>query len=152
MEGSLLGLPAVAFSNAAWMPKHLAGTAATAQRLMQRLIARGLTPGLLLNVNLPDVPTDELKGIRATRLGRRVYRDVVIPATDPRGRPYYWIGGDPPVWEPDPQSDFEAIAAGCVSVTPLRTDWTAQEALEGVGRMARDLETSVVPQACPQAK
>jgi len=139
MEGALLGLPALAFSNTAWLPRQLDASAAIAARLAARLIARGLSSPLLLNVNLPDLPAEAIAGLRVTRLGRRIYRDVVVPATDPRGRPYYWIGGEPPTWEPDPRSDFAAIHDGCISITPLRTDWTAVEALEPLARTVADL-------------
>jgi len=147
MEGAMLMLPAIAFSNAAWRPKHLEASATIAARMVQALLARELPPRLLLNVNVPDLPVTEMLGVRATRLGRRVYRDVVVAQQDPRSRPYYWIGGDPPVWVADPDSDFEAIDAACVSVTPLLTDWTAEAALETVARLAEELDGAVLPRS-----
>jgi 5'-nucleotidase len=132
IEGSLLGLPAIAFSNAAWHPEHLDACAAVARRMVA-LFRRssGFRAGLL-NVNIPDRPLAEIAGVRITHLGKRVYRDEIQTRTDPRGRQYYWIGGDPPVWEADPLSDFGAVSSGFVSVTPLRMDWTDHAAIEAL--------------------
>ena len=78
------------------------------------------------------VPRGEIKGIRMTRLGHRVYREKVVQETDPRGRPYYWIGAGPPEWQADEASDMAAVHAGYASVTPLHLDLTHFGAL---GRM-----------------
>ena len=129
-EGRLLGLPGVAFSNITWKPAHLADSAKVAAGLIEALIARKLPRETLLNVNIPDLPLAEIRGYRWTHLGVRVYRDEIVAKVDPRGRSYYWIGGDPPVWEPDDQSDFGAISAGYASITPLQTDWTDRAALQ----------------------
>jgi 5'-nucleotidase len=145
MEGAMLGLPAIAFSNTSWRPQQMEASAEVAARIVQGLLGRELPSRLLLNVNFPDVPVSEMLGLRATRLGKRVYRDVVVAEKDPRARPYYWIGGDPPVWESDPDSDFEAIDSACVSVTPLLTDWTAHSSIETVARLAEELEGAVLP-------
>jgi 5'-nucleotidase len=132
IEGSLLGLPAIAFSNAAWHPEHLDASAEIARRMMALFRGSRAYAGGLLNVNIPDLPLAEIAGMRVTRLGKRVYRDEIQTRTDPRGRKYYWIGGDPPVWENDPLSDFGAVSSGYVSVTPLRMDWTDHAALEAL--------------------
>ena len=68
------------------------------------------------------MPVAELRGTRVTRLGRRVYPDVIVAKLDPRGKPYYWIGGDKPTWLPGEGTDFEAVEAGFVSITPLHLD------------------------------
>jgi len=78
----------------------------------------------LLNVNLPPVPADQIKGVRLTRLGRRVYSNSIKPMEDPWGRPIYWIGGGEITWEGDDRSDFQAIREGYISVTPLHLDLT----------------------------
>lgn len=78
----------------------------------------------LLNVNLPPVPASEVKGVKLTRLGRRVYSNSIRPMTDPWGRPIYWIGGGEITWAGDDRSDFQAIRDGYVSVTPLHLDLT----------------------------
>ena len=83
------------------------------------MLAEKLPPNCLLNVNFPALPQEQVRGIRVTRLGHRIYRDVLIERTDPKGRPYYWIGGEPPGGEPEPGTDIGALHAGYISVTPL---------------------------------
>ena len=78
---------------------------------------------------MPDVPREDVTGVRITKLSTRVYRDVVVEKLDPRGRPYYWIGGEP-VWEEGTGTDWEAVQAGAVSITPLHLDMTDYRALE----------------------
>jgi len=133
LEGRLLGVPAIAFSNVHWHPKHL--DASARRELVLRLAGDGLPPDLLLNVNVPDLEFEEIRGWKATKLGLRVYRDEIISQVDPRGRAYFWIGGDPPVWEQDDDSDFGAVSSGYVSVTPLQKDWTDREGLRELRRL-----------------
>src|SRR6266508_4520482 len=90
----------------------------------------GVPAKTLLNIN---VPRGEVRGIRMTRLGHRVYREKVVREVDPRGRPYYWIGAGPPEWQEDDASDIAAVHGGLASVTPLHLDLTHYGAL---GRMA----------------
>lgn len=126
MEAVVAGLPALAVSldtNAEDADYRLA--AQITARLAAQVLQRGLPPNTLLNVNVPYLPLEEIKGVRITRLGRRVYRDVLIVRDDPRGQPYYWIGGDPPIGVPEDDTDVGALAQGCVSVTPLTMDMTA---------------------------
>jgi 5'-nucleotidase len=87
----------------------------------------------MLNVNIPHLPWDEVKGVRVTRLGSRTYRDTLVRKTDPRGRDYYWIGGEDAVWEGRAGSDYKAVEEGFVSVTPMRLDLTDDQALESMG-------------------
>lgn len=128
MEAVIAGVPGFAFSLAAddttttW---DYGPAASFARRIVQAAIANGLTNDMLLSVNVPCTPTDQIKGIRITRLGLRVYRDRLDERQDPRGRPYYWIGGDYPTGVPDEGTDFGALAEGYVSVTPLQLDLTS---------------------------
>ncbi|RPH59479.1 MAG: 5'/3'-nucleotidase SurE [Chloroflexi bacterium] len=101
-----------------------------AARVAAKVLAEGLPEGVLLNVNVPSLPNDEINGIQITRQGLRVYRDALDARNDPRGRPYYWIGGDFPTGIVEDGTDFGALAAGFVSITPLQLDLTAREALE----------------------
>jgi len=124
-EGRFLGLPAVAISLVcSEEPKHFATAAEVAVVLLQRLLAKPLPQDTLLNVNVPDVPLEDLKGYRATRLGQRHKSEPVIKQSDPRGRTIYWVG--PPGAEQDagPGTDFDAVSAGYVSITPLQLDLT----------------------------
>lgn len=110
--------------------------AAIAARIAERVLTHGLPPKTLLNVNVPGLPAELIAGIAITRQGLRVYRDALVTRADPRGRPYHWIGGDAPTGVPEDGTDVGALAAGWVSVTPLRLDMTAHEflgALEGWG-------------------
>jgi 5'-nucleotidase len=134
MEGRFLGLPAIAVSMAGHgPPRHYATGARVAQQLVERLAREALPADIILNVNVPDLPWDELKGIVATRLGHRHKAEPVIRMNDPRGRPVYWVG--PPGAEQDagPGTDFHAIRMGQVSVTPLHVDLTRHMAIERLG-------------------
>jgi len=118
-------LPAVAISLVcSEEPKHFATAAEVAVVLLKRLLAKPLPQDTLLNVNVPDVALEDLKGYRATRLGQRHKSEPVIKQSDPRGRAIYWVG--PPGAEQDagPGTDFDAVSAGYVSITPLQLDLT----------------------------
>jgi 5'-nucleotidase len=124
IEGRLLGRPSVALSMVAWEPNHFETAGRVALGIVKMIQSAGLPGSTLLNVNVPDCSFDEIRGVRVTKLGNRVYRDAIIPKTDPRGKPYYWIGGEDPEWEDDDQSDFNAVQEGFISMTPMRLDLT----------------------------
>jgi 5'-nucleotidase len=94
------------------------------------ILARGLEPEQLLNVNVPAIPLAACRGFEVTRLGKRTYQDELIRREDPRGVPYYWVGGSPPVGRAIPGTDVHAVANGRVSVTPIHLDLTADRFLE----------------------
>ena len=96
----------------------------------EKIITDGLAEGVVLNVNVPYCKEYELKGYMITRQGLRVYRDVLDTRLDPRGRPYYWIGGDLPTGIDEPGTDFGALCAGYVSITPLQLDLTHYKAMD----------------------
>jgi 5'-nucleotidase len=131
-EGSLMGITSLAISLSSWEPKHFATAGWVARTLVDQLIARPVPAGTLLNVNVPDRPRASLRGTRVTRLGRRVYPDVIVVQRDPRGKQCYWIGGEQPTWLPGEGTDFEAVESGFVSVTPLHLDLTDHGMLEQV--------------------
>ena len=126
MEAAVYGIPAVAASQeeAGDVRGDLDFAVKVVAGLARWVITRGLSPNTFLNVNFPSLPSAQVRGIQVTRLGRRVYRDVLIQRLDPKGRPYYWIGGDPPGGEPEDGTDIGALAGGYVSVTPLNLDMT----------------------------
>lgn len=127
MEAVISGVPGVAVSVDEAHSLADYGTAAQAAARVARTIGeRGLPAGLLLNVNAPVGPA---QGWRVTRQGQRVYRDALVVRQDPRGKPYYWIGGDAPTGADIEGTDFWAIANRFVSVTPLQLDLTAHNAL-----------------------
>ena len=130
MEGAIWGLPAIAVSLET--PENHGGSvdyssaARIALKIAKKMIAaRDRPPNLLLNVNIPYLPEGEIKGWRVTRMGLRIYRDELVRRLDPRGKPYYWIGGDVPTGVPDEGTDIGSILNGFVSITPLQLDLTA---------------------------
>lgn len=104
--------------------------ARAAAKIAAKALAEGLPEGVLLNVNIPHLADEEIRGIQVTRQGLRVYRDALDERRDPRGRPYYWIGGDFPTGVNEAGTDFGALLAGYVSVTPLQLDLTARGAMD----------------------
>jgi 5'-nucleotidase len=131
IEGRFLGLPTIAISlcTAPDAEAHFETAAAVAGKLVGQLLQSPLEPTLILNVNVPNVPFDALKGFRSTRLGFRHRSEPILPAHDPRGRVVYWVGPAGPQQDAGPGTDFEAIAQGYVSVTPLQIDLTRHTAL-----------------------
>ncbi len=134
MEAAVNGLPAIAASQDETKDGRgdLAFAANVLAQLARQTLAHGLGPGCLLNVNFPALPRVAVRGIQVTRLGRRIYRDALVRRLDPRGRPYYWIGGDVPDGIPDDGTDIGALSQGYVSVTPLTLDMTAERELAGL--------------------
>jgi 5'-nucleotidase len=131
IEGRFLGLPAVAISlcTAPGEEAHFETAAQVARQLVGQLVQSPLEPTLILNVNVPNVPFAALKGFRSTRLGFRHRSEPILQAHDPRGRPVYWVGPAGPGQDTGPDTDFEAISQGYVSVTPLQIDLTRHSAL-----------------------
>jgi 5'-nucleotidase len=130
MEGVISGVPAIAVSLDS--PTHDDFTAAGrfAAHLARQVLSRELPKDVLLNVNVPPLPADQIAGVLVTRMGLRIYRDELTRRLDPRGRPYYWIGGPPPTGIEEEGTDIWAIAHGYVSVTPIQLDLTAHAMLE----------------------
>jgi 5'-nucleotidase len=130
MEGALLGVHAIAISLAARPPHDFGPAAAFAAGLARRLLAEPAPAPMLLNVNVPPGP---IRGFRLTRLGQRTYGNEVIEKQDPRGRSYFWIGGDASHRD-IPRSDCNTVFDdGLVAVTPLHLDLTHDAALSGLG-------------------
>ena len=143
MEGLALGVPSIAISAAGSHlradPARLRAQVPVITSLLRHLTTlRALPSDTLLNINLPPLGADEVKGVKLTRLGRRVYSQSVAPMKDPRGRQIYWIGGGSASWTGEPDSDFRAVEEGYVSVTPLHLDLTHHGALQGAGRWWRE--------------
>lgn len=132
MEAVISGLPGIAVSldspEASQEPLDYTTAAAVARHVVRRVLQHGLPAGTLLNVNVPYGPRDAIRGVRVTRQGLRVYRDQLVRRRDPRGVPYYWIGGEAPTGVPEDGTDIGALAQGFVSITPLHLDLTAHAA------------------------
>lgn len=135
MEGLALGVPSIAISFAG---RVLSADEPLLDELVESLtgVLRHLTSlpdfpaDTLLNVNLPAIPADQVKGIKLTRLGRRVFSDSLQPMKDPWGREIFWIGGGSVAWSGAEDSDFRAVKEGYISVTPLHLDLTARDRLD----------------------
>ena len=126
MEATILGIPAIALSYAGRDYERIDEWQNVVTRLLERILGReGDFPAeTLLNVNLPAIPPEQVKGVRVTTLGRREYVDSLQRGQDPNGRDYYWIGGGSSRWWGRDDSDFRAIESGYISVTPLHLDLT----------------------------
>jgi 5'-nucleotidase len=127
MEAVIHGLPAIAISLDSFESEDYAFAAQVTARIVRQVVEQGLPPGIFLNVNVPSDPATGVVETAITRLGRRVYRDLLIERDDPRGRPYYWIGGEPPGGHPDEGTDIWALANDRVSITPIHLDMTAHD-------------------------
>lgn len=139
MEAAIGGVPGLAVSLDS--PEHVKGVvdygpaARAARRVAEILMQHTPSQQTLLNINVPFLPDEQIKGMLVTRQGLRIYRDKLDERIDPRGRPYYWIGGDYPTGIPDEGTDFGALRQGYVSITPLDldlTDYRAQELLSNI--------------------
>jgi 5'-nucleotidase len=134
VEGRFLGLPTIAVSlcTSGAAGGHFETGAEVARLLVTHLLKSPLQRALILNVNVPDVPFAQLKGFRASRLGYRHRSAAVMKAQDPRGRAVYWVGPAGAEQDAGPGTDFDTIAQGFVSVTPLQVDLTRHAALPEV--------------------
>jgi 5'-nucleotidase len=133
VEGRFLGLPAIAISLVCREARHFDTAARVASELLMRLQRSPLHASMILNVNVPDLPYEQLRGYRSTRLGQRHRSEPVVRASDPRGRPVYWIGPAGEGADAGEGTDFDAVASGYVSVTPLQIDLTRYTALQEIG-------------------
>lgn len=120
-EGALLGIPSIAFSAVVGPHFSFDACAKFAGDLAAMAFEKHRDPRVVLNVNFPN---GDFQGVRITELGRRIYSEGVIERLDPRGRKYYWIGGEPPTWHEAEGTDFDAVQKGFVSITPLHLDLT----------------------------
>ena len=130
-EGTLLGIPSFAVSQVADSDYKFETAAKFALYLTSLIKEQSLPPGVLLNVNVPNLDMAEIQGVKITRQGKRIYdQTAVVEKVDPRGKKYYWIGGGRLSWENMEDSDFSAIEEGMISITPLRLDLTEYNAIK----------------------
>lgn len=132
MEGVISGIPSIAVSMHTEPIWPVDVGAQFVMRLVQQITEHGLAKDILLNVNIPNLMHEEIKGVQITTLGKRFYEDQLIKGVDPRGRPYYWIGGNTIRSEGEPGTDVVAIAEGYVSITPIHLDMTNHSLLETI--------------------
>ena len=132
IEGTLLSIPSIAISLVTQKNFHFEAAADFTAILVSRILKKKLSPGTMLNVNVPAVPSQAIKGWRLTRQGKRHYVEQVVQRVDPRGRKYYWIGGDNLGFDVEEGTDCIAVHEGFISVTPLQVDMTHYRAFEEV--------------------
>ncbi|WP_018872450.1 5'/3'-nucleotidase SurE [Thioalkalivibrio sp. ALJ16] len=138
MEGRFLGLPAIAVSLVGTELRHYDAAASVVVELLDRIHRVPLPAATILNVNVPDLPRSEIRGVQATRLGHRHRAEPMIADTDPRGRPIYWVGPAGSEQDAGPGTDFHAVREGYVSITPIQVDLTRFDAIDTVGRWLDD--------------
>ncbi len=137
MEGRNLGFPAIAVSLASTTAQHYATAAQITKDLVLKLSTHPLPAKTILNVNIPDLPLNQIKGVQVTRLGSRHQAEPMIKSTDPRGHTIYWVGCSGPQADAGPGTDFFALTQQCVSITPLHLDLTHYQVFEQVAHWSQ---------------
>ena len=140
MEGRFLGRPAIALSLAGENPSHYETAGIVVRNLISKLLSDPVDDDLLLNINIPDVPFEQLHGFEVTRLGQRHKSEPAIRMKDPKNRTVYWVGPAGGGADAGPGTDFHAIAVNRISITPLQVDLTRHAALTRVGDWLADLD------------
>lgn len=135
LEGAVLGVPSMAVSLTTFRQPRFAVAARVARDLSLRLRQLRLPPAVVLNVNVPNRPQGQIKGVRVTHQSSSRWREAFDRRTDPRGAAYYWLKGEPREVDPDPASDEQAVRRGYVSVTPISIDLTSYEHLAALKKL-----------------
>ncbi len=130
LEGTIMGIPSFAISMASRRAFKFKSASEFALRVARFIQRHGLPPETLLNINVPNLDTDQIRSYRITRQGKRIYGDVVSEKSDPRGRKYYWIGGNELSFEKEEGTDFDAVSRGYISITPIHPNLTCSSCLE----------------------
>lgn len=138
-EGRFLGLPSIAISLSGPKCIHYDTAAQVAKILVEHLWKAPLNSDSILNVNVPNLPFSALRGFQVTRLGTRHVAEPTVKATDPRGRKIYWVGQPGPEQDAGPGTDFYAVNAGYVSITPLHLDLTHYKVLDELSTWVQPL-------------
>jgi 5'-nucleotidase len=133
LEGRFLAKPAFAFSLVSRRTDNLATAAYFARKLVEAHERLDLPPRTVLNVNVPNLPLEHIRGIQLTRLGHRARAAAPVKMVNPRGKEGYWISVSGDAEDGGPGTDFHAVMQGYVSITPLQLDRTLHEAFEGIG-------------------
>lgn len=136
-EGYLLGIPSIAVSLTSFEGRHFATAGQVARQLVERFLAQPIRQPVLLNVNVPDIPLDQLAGMEVTRLGKRHKAEPVIKMMSPRNETLYWIGAAGAAQDAGPGTDFNAVERNVVSLTPLQIDLTHTAQLPAIREWLR---------------
>ena len=149
MEAVINNCPAFAISQEYYEHPDFTLAAQAAATVARNILEHGLSRGELVNVNVPGVTPEECAGVEVTRLGRRVYQDQLIERLDPRGIPYFWIGGPPPSGLAVKGTDFHAVVNRRISITPIHLDLTGRRLLRRLKTWDWDLERPLTTAAGP---
>jgi 5'-nucleotidase len=136
IEGTILNIPSLAFSVPGDRNFHFETAASFAVTIVKFIIENPLPFDTFLNVNVPNLPSGLVKGIKLSRQGKRTYDNAIQDISSPRGERHYWIGGGTPYWERAEDTDISAVEEGYVSVTPIHLDFTDYPALDSLRRLA----------------
>jgi 5'-nucleotidase len=139
MEAVLSSVPAFAISQEYYEHPDFTLAGLIAYRAAVNILENGLAPGELININVPGISVEECQGVEVTRMGKRIYQDELIERIDPRGTPYYWLGGPPPTGLAEPGTDFDAVVNKRIAVTPIQLDLTARRLLKRLSSWSWDL-------------
>ena len=131
-EGTILGIPSMAVSINTFKDPLWATPAKVAREMAEKIIRNGLPADTLINVNVPNIPVDQLRGSKVTKMGRSQFKEVFHRRTDPRGNVYYWMDGEMELAPGQTDTDVQALEENYVSVTPLRFDLTHHDVMESV--------------------
>lgn len=140
-EGAILGFPAVAVSMDAFEPQDFSGATWAVLHLLSLIEKRGLPRGVCLNVNVPNLPREKIRGMRITHQGHLTYQENYERRIDPRNRVYYWLTGSVSEAENSPNADVQALADGYISITPIQHDLTHHAMLEELKRWGLESPT-----------
>lgn len=138
VEGVILGVPSVAVSLTEFKNADFSCAAQTAKGLIIKMLKNGLPPNTLLNINVPPGQAKDLKGVAVTKLGNRQYENTFERREDPRGRVYYWLGGEIADVANDPDSDIKAVEDGYISVSPVHFDLTNYRIMNQLAKWQMD--------------
>jgi 5'-nucleotidase len=149
MEAVLSACPAFAISQEYYEHPDFTLASRIAYVAAVNILEHGLAPGELININVPAIRGDEFEGVEVTRMGKRIYQDELIERLDPRGIPYYWLGGPPPSGLAEPGTDFHAVVNRRIAVTPIQLDLTARRLLGRLNSWSWELalDEAAVPAA-----
>lgn len=143
MEGRNLGLPAIAVSIASFQPQHFSTAVEAIVVLLRQLSYFRKNSATILNINIPDIPWNEIKGFQVTRLGKRHTAEAVIKSKDPRGHSIYWVGPPGKKQDAGEGTDFYAVDQGYISVTPLQIDLTHYQAINSTATWLESIKESL---------
>jgi len=132
IEGRFLGLPAIAVSLAGAECRHYETAAVVTRKIVEQLVTHPLPVNTILNVNVPDLPLGQIKGMLTTRLGSRHKAEPAVKDKDPRGKDIYWIGPAGAEADAGEGTDFYAVSQGYVSITPVDVDLTQHDAIKTI--------------------